>query len=112
MPTSLREARLALGLSPHELAARAGVADATVYRTERGATRPTPAVARRLADALGLPAAEVAELAAAVEQPVVTPTPEATRRRKLRRAYERVVSECSGALAALLVVEHASAGTL
>ena len=63
----LREARLAAGLTAHALAARAGVATATVLRIEREDGRPLPRTARRLADALGLPPSEIAEFRPVVE---------------------------------------------
>ncbi len=70
-PWRLREVREATGLAQPELAALAGVGGATVYRVERGRSAPTPRVARRLAGALGLPVAAVAELAPADGAPVV-----------------------------------------
>ncbi|MEA2526215.1 MAG: helix-turn-helix protein [Thermomicrobiales bacterium] len=63
---SLREVRESRGLSQVELAARASVGERTVQRTELGATRPSPRVARRLADALGVAPDAVRELRSAV----------------------------------------------
>ena len=63
----LREARLAAGLTAQALAARAGVATATVLRIEREDGRPLPHTARRLAAALGLPPGEIAEFRPVVE---------------------------------------------
>ena len=54
------------GWSYSELAERAAVSPATVYRIERGTTRPRPGVARRLAAALGTEPRLVAELAKAI----------------------------------------------
>jgi transcriptional regulator with XRE-family HTH domain len=48
-------------LTVHTLADRAGVAEATVFRIERGATRPRSHVVRRLSVALGVPPTEIAE---------------------------------------------------
>ncbi len=50
------------------LACRAAVAQATVARIERGATRPRPGIARRLAAALGTKPDSVVELASAIPQ--------------------------------------------
>jgi transcriptional regulator with XRE-family HTH domain len=75
---SLREARLAAGLTMQALAARARVGASTVYRIEQGIGHPRPHVARRLAAALGLPPEEVRELrpvveAVALPRPIVLP---------------------------------------
>ena len=59
---TLQQARHECAMSVSDLSERAGVSLATVYRIERGATRPRPYVARRLASALHVDAAEVREL--------------------------------------------------
>ncbi len=58
----LEEARLDRGLTVAELAARAGVSEATIYRLARGATEPRPHVVRRLSVALGRGPGEIVEL--------------------------------------------------
>jgi len=50
---NLRRLRLAAGLTQAEVAERAGVADATLSRIERGRLVPSVALAGKLADALG-----------------------------------------------------------
>lgn len=47
-----RDARVALGLSQHELSDRSGVRQADISRIERGAANPTEATLQRLASAL------------------------------------------------------------
>jgi transcriptional regulator with XRE-family HTH domain len=51
---NLRQLREARHWSQEELAARSGVALATIAKLEAGAIRPQPTVLRRLAQALGL----------------------------------------------------------
>jgi ribosome-binding protein aMBF1 (putative translation factor) len=51
---NLRQLREARQWSQEELAARSGVALATIAKLEAGAIRPQPTVLRRLAQALGL----------------------------------------------------------
>jgi transcriptional regulator with XRE-family HTH domain len=48
-------------LSQRELAARAGVARATINNIEQGKLRPHPRTLRKLAEALGVPPEELAE---------------------------------------------------
>jgi ribosome-binding protein aMBF1 (putative translation factor) len=47
-----RDARLARGISQHELSERSGVRQADISRIERGAGNPTEATLQRLASAL------------------------------------------------------------
>ena len=65
-PAPLAAWRRRRGWSRAKLAYRAAVSLSTVVRLERGATRPRPGVARRLATALGTAPGSVAELAEAV----------------------------------------------
>jgi transcriptional regulator with XRE-family HTH domain len=58
---TLREARLAAGLSVHDLAVRSGVSMSTIHRIQCRQTRPRPRVVRRLSAALGVSPDEVAE---------------------------------------------------
>ena len=61
----LRRLRIGAGLSQEELAGRSGLAERTIARLEQGRSqRPHPGSARRLAQALGLPDAERADLMA------------------------------------------------
>ena len=61
----LRRLRIGAGLSQEELAGRSGLAERTIARLEQGhSQRPHPGSARRLAQALGLPDAERADLMA------------------------------------------------
>ncbi len=62
----LRRWRAERVLSVRELARLADVAPATVYLAEAGKTKPHPAVMRRIATALGVEAAQVAEFARAI----------------------------------------------
>lgn len=57
---TLREAREAKVLSQGELAKSAGVAKSTVIDIEAGRATPHPRTRRKLAEALGLPALEIA----------------------------------------------------
>ena len=50
----LRHARLAAGMSPEELAFRAGVSMRTIERIENGEAEPRRATRKVIADALGL----------------------------------------------------------
>jgi transcriptional regulator with XRE-family HTH domain len=70
---SLREVRLAAGLTAARLAARAGVGVGTIYRVERGVGRPSPPVVRRLSAALGWPPAAIAEFRPVVEATTLRP---------------------------------------
>jgi len=65
-PEPLVACRRRRGWSRPDLAERAAVSLATVYRIERGTTHPRPGVARRLAAALGTDPRLVAELADAI----------------------------------------------
>jgi transcriptional regulator with XRE-family HTH domain len=59
----LRVLRLNLGLTQTELAEKAGVARYTVARLEAGeGKRPFPSTRRKIAEALGVPIADVDEL--------------------------------------------------
>lgn len=57
----LRQRKL---LSQRELAERAGVSETTIVKLELGATRPHPSTLRKIADALGISAEEMAETVA------------------------------------------------
>jgi predicted ATPase/DNA-binding CsgD family transcriptional regulator/transcriptional regulator with XRE-family HTH domain len=80
---TLQRLRLAAGLSQEELAERAGLSQRGISDLERGVRRsPYPGTARRLADALGLEAAERARLLAARgAEPPPGPAAEADRAR-------------------------------
>lgn|GEM_PF-654060 len=73
----LRERREALGLSTRQLSARTGVNDVTISRIERGEfAAPRPDKLTRLAEALGLSAADVfamADYVTPTELPSFTP---------------------------------------
>jgi transcriptional regulator with XRE-family HTH domain len=58
----LRAERVALGLSQAELARRSGLNATTVCQAESGRFRPYPAQLRKLARALGVPAARAVDL--------------------------------------------------
>ena len=51
---SLAERRFNAGMSPEELGKACGVAGLTIRRIEDGATRPSPRVAKKLADHFGV----------------------------------------------------------
>jgi DNA-binding XRE family transcriptional regulator len=51
---SLAERRFNAGMSPEELGAACGVAGMTIRRIEDGATKPSPRVAKKLADHFGI----------------------------------------------------------
>lgn len=53
--SAVRDARQDAGLTQHQLAERAGVSAATVYRVEAGRHRPTRSTLRVIADALAVP---------------------------------------------------------
>ena len=63
----LREARLRNFLSIRELASRAGVATRTIVQIEQGRQEPTYKTARKVAEALGMPPAEIDEFALMIE---------------------------------------------
>jgi transcriptional regulator with XRE-family HTH domain len=68
VPHSLQVWRRFRRLTQRMLAERSAVSLATIYRIERGATRPRPVVARRLAGALETAPVCIAELSGAVPQ--------------------------------------------
>ena len=68
MPKPLRAWRTERLWSVRDLAARAGVSTKTVVQAEYGRQRPTYATMRRIAEALGVPAAEIEEFAATLEE--------------------------------------------
>jgi putative transcriptional regulator len=55
----LQEFREAAGLSKKELAERAGVTERTLFSIERGTHQPNVATASKIADALGIPFADL-----------------------------------------------------
>ncbi len=57
----LLAARERVLLTQRELAAKAGLTQATVQRIETGATKARISTVRKLAEALGVPASELAE---------------------------------------------------
>jgi XRE family transcriptional regulator, regulator of sulfur utilization len=65
MPTSrrigrkLKQARQATGLSQTELATKAGVSRAYVFRLEAGGADPTVGILQKLAKALGVPVTDL-----------------------------------------------------
>jgi len=70
----LRRLRIGAGLSQEALARRSGLTDRTIVRLEQGhSQRPHPESARRLAEALQLPAAERADFMACAAQRRTTP---------------------------------------
>lgn len=73
----LRERREALGLSSREIARRTGINDATLSRLERGEfAAPRPDKLSKVAEALGIPLADVFALADyVVPEDLPTPSP-------------------------------------
>lgn len=65
---TFRQARAGSLLSVRELAARAGVAPATVYLIEHGRTRPHPRTIRVLSEALGVEPTQIVEFAQAIAE--------------------------------------------
>jgi transcriptional regulator with XRE-family HTH domain len=65
---TFRQARARSVLSIRELAARAGVAPATVYQIEHGRTRPHYRSIRVLSAALGLEPMQIVEFARVIEE--------------------------------------------
>ena len=61
MRLRLRELRLRRALNQRELAARAGLTQATVVALERGRSEPRPSTLRKLAAALGVDPGELWE---------------------------------------------------
>jgi transcriptional regulator with XRE-family HTH domain len=65
---TLREWRTDRLLSLKDVAEAAGVTKKTIIQVELGRQRPSYATMRRLSDALGVPAGEIAEFAAVLEE--------------------------------------------
>ena len=65
---TFRQARARSVLSVRELAARAGVAPATVYQIEHGRTRPHYRSIRVLSEALGVDPMQIVEFARVIEE--------------------------------------------
>ena len=65
---TFRQARARSVLSVRELAARAGVAPATVYQIEHGRTRPHYRSIRVLSEALGVDPMQIVEFAWVIEE--------------------------------------------
>ena len=65
---TFRQARVRSVLSVRELAARAGVAPATVYQIEHGRTRPHYRSIRVLSAALGVEPMQIVEFARVIEE--------------------------------------------
>ncbi len=63
--TLVREYRLRMPMTQQELAEKAGLHLKAVQAIELGKSRPRPATIRRLAEALGVTARELAEAASA-----------------------------------------------
>ena len=61
----IRELRQRKLLSQRELAEQAGVSETTIVKLEMGATKPQPRTLRKIAQALGISAEEMADLVAA-----------------------------------------------
>jgi DNA-binding XRE family transcriptional regulator len=59
MSERLEELRFNAGLSPEELGIKVHVSGRTIRRIEDGATKPTPRVAKKLADHFGVTASEL-----------------------------------------------------
>ena len=71
---TFRQARARSVLSIRELAARAGVAPATVYQIEHGRTRPHYRSIRVLIEALGIDPMQIVEFARVIEEGGTFPT--------------------------------------
>jgi transcriptional regulator with XRE-family HTH domain len=56
---NLAELRFNAGLTPEDLGEKCGVSGMTIRRIEDGATRPTPRVAKKLADHFQVTASEL-----------------------------------------------------
>lgn len=65
---TLKEARAARLLTMRELAEKAGVAPSSIYLIERGQSVPRFAMIRKIAAALDMNPADIAEFAAAIEE--------------------------------------------
>jgi transcriptional regulator with XRE-family HTH domain len=59
---TLADWRNSAGFSQHDLAAKAGVARATISHIESGRNNPSPGVARKIADAIGQAVSKELEL--------------------------------------------------
>jgi transcriptional regulator with XRE-family HTH domain len=64
MAVGIRELRQRKLLSQRELAEKAGVSETTIVKLELGVTKPQPRTLRKIAEALGLSAEEMADLVA------------------------------------------------
>jgi transcriptional regulator with XRE-family HTH domain len=82
---TFRQARARSLLSVRELAARAGVAPATVYQIEHGRTRPHYRSIRLLSEALGVDPMQVVEFARVIEEGGATPGSQDDRSRTTSR---------------------------
>jgi transcriptional regulator with XRE-family HTH domain len=60
----IRELRQRKLLSQRELAEKAGVSETTIVKLETGATKPQPRTLRKIAEALGIGAEDMADLMA------------------------------------------------
>jgi transcriptional regulator with XRE-family HTH domain len=60
----IRELRQRKLLSQRELAEKAGVSETTIVKLEMGATKPQPRTLRKIAEALGIGAEDMADLMA------------------------------------------------
>ena len=60
----IRELRQRKLLSQRELAQKAGVSETTIVKLEMGATKPQPRTLRKIAEALGISAEDMADLMA------------------------------------------------
>jgi transcriptional regulator with XRE-family HTH domain len=76
---TFRQARAKSVLSVRELAARAGVAPATVYQIEHGRTRPQYRSIRVLSAALGVDPMQIEEFARVIEEGGAAPVSQADR---------------------------------
>jgi transcriptional regulator with XRE-family HTH domain len=84
-PMTFRQARARSVLSVRELAARAGVAPATVYQIEHGRTRPHYRSIRLLSEALGVDAMQIVEFARVIGEGDETPGSDVDRPRTTPR---------------------------
>jgi transcriptional regulator with XRE-family HTH domain len=82
---TFRQARARSILSVRELAARAGVAPATVYQIEHGRTRPHYRSIRVLSEALGVDPMQIVEFARVIEEGGALPTIKEDRTRRESR---------------------------
>jgi DNA-binding XRE family transcriptional regulator len=80
-----RQARARSVLSVRELAARAGVAPATVYQIEHGRTRPHYRSIRLLSEALGVDPMQIVEFARVIEEGGAFPATKEDRTRTTTR---------------------------